>query len=40
MKKKLKLNQVLIGVSTMALSFGALQAEASAAEKRLIMYYK
>ncbi|MFJ3390472.1 collagenase [Lysinibacillus sp. NPDC086135] len=33
MKKKLKLNQVLIGVSTMALSFGALQAEASAAEK-------
>ncbi|GAB0169943.1 collagenase [Lysinibacillus sp. CTST325] len=33
MKKKLKLNQVLIGVSTMALSFGALQAEVSAAEK-------
>ncbi|MFF2179503.1 collagenase [Lysinibacillus sp. NPDC058147] len=33
MKKKLKLNQVLIGVSTMALSFGALQAEASTAEK-------
>ncbi|MBK3496545.1 collagenase ColA [Viridibacillus sp. YIM B01967] len=33
MKKKLKFNQVLIGVSTMALSLGGLQAEVSAAEK-------
>ncbi|MET4558956.1 microbial collagenase [Lysinibacillus parviboronicapiens] len=33
MKKKLKFNQVLIGVSTIALSLGGLQAEASAAEK-------
>ncbi|WP_342503686.1 collagenase [Lysinibacillus sp. FSL L8-0126] len=33
MKKKFKFNQVLIGISTMALSLGGLQAEASAAEK-------
>ncbi len=36
MKKKLKFNQVLIGVSTIALSLGGLQAEASAAEKNAL----
>jgi len=33
MKKKFKFNQVLLGISTMALSLVGLQAEASAAEK-------
>lgn len=33
MKKKFTFNQLLIGVSTMAISLGGLQAEASAAEK-------
>ncbi|MGG4267471.1 collagenase ColA [Peribacillus simplex] len=33
MKKIFKLNQVLIGISTMALSLGVLQAEVSAADK-------
>ncbi|MGR3779443.1 collagenase, partial [Bacillus paramycoides] len=33
MKKKKKINQIMLGISTMALSLGALQAEVSAEEK-------